>query len=163
MSRRRSSDAHASDDVDAREDTSVYAPDDAPLDARLLARIRREGSITFRDWMASALYDERDGYYSRSDLERWGRAGDYRTCPERSPLFASTFARYFISLYEELGSPNSLDFIEAGGGAGRFARFLLDTLQRDAPRVFDSLRYLFDEPGAGSRSRAAARLAPHSE
>lgn len=160
---RRSSDADAANDVDAREDTSTHAPDDAPLDARLLARIRREGPMTFRDWMASALYDERDGYYSRSDLERWGRAGDYRTSPERSPLFASTFARYFVKLHEELGSPNSLAFIEAGGGAGRFARVLLDTLQRDAPRVFDSLRYLFDESGADSRSRAAALLAPHSE
>src|SRR6201986_3558242 len=120
MSRRRSSDDAERDDVNAPDD-------DAPLAARLLAKIRREGALTFRDWMASALYDERDGYYSRSDLERWGRAGDYRTSPERSPLFASTFARYFVSLHEELGSPNSLDFIEAGGGAGRFARFLLDT------------------------------------
>ena len=149
MSRRRSSDA------DARED--------APLDARLLARIRREGPVTFRDWMAAALYDERDGYYTRLDLERWGRAGDYRTSPERSMLFASTFARYFATLYEELESPNRLDLIECGGGAGRFARVVLDTLRRDAPKVFDSVRYVFDEIGADSRARAAALLASHSD
>jgi SAM-dependent MidA family methyltransferase len=158
---RRSSDADAYERTDVLDDARV--PDDAPLDARLLARIRREDPMTFRDWMASALYDERDGYYSRSDLERWGRAGDYRTSPERSPLFASTFARYFVRLHEELGSPNSLAFIEAGGGAGRFARVLLDTLRRAAPQVFQSLRYLFDESGADSRKRAAALLAPHSE
>src|SRR5215208_2364301 len=119
MSRRRSSedseaqtnargDAHGHDDADVRGD-------DAPLDSRLLARIRREGSLTFRDWMAAALYDERGGYYSRPDLERWGRAGDYRTSPERTPLFAATFARHFARLYEELGSPNGFTLIEAGG------------------------------------------------
>jgi SAM-dependent MidA family methyltransferase len=58
------------------------------LASRLRARIRREGAITFRDWMAAALYDEQAGYYCRRDLPRWGRTGDYRTTPERSPLFA---------------------------------------------------------------------------
>jgi SAM-dependent MidA family methyltransferase len=161
MSRRRSSDDAVRDDV-TRDNTRAHV-EDAPLDARLLAKVRREGPLTFRDWMAAALYDERGGYYSRPDLERWGRAGDYRTSPERSPLFAATFARYFTRLHEELGSPNRLTLIEAGGGAGRFARVVLDTLQRDAPRVFDSLRYVFNEPGADSRARASALLAPHSE
>jgi SAM-dependent MidA family methyltransferase len=160
MSRRRSSDDAARDEA---RDNAHTPDDDSPLDARLLAKVRREGPLTFRDWMSEALYDERGGYYSRSDIERWGRAGDYRTSPERSPLFAATFARYFARLHEELGSPNSLTLIEAGGGAGRFARVLLDTLQRDAPIVFDSLRYVFDEAGADSRARASAILAPHSE
>jgi SAM-dependent MidA family methyltransferase len=160
MSRRRSSDDAVRDNV-TRDDAHAHV-DDAPLDARLLAKVRREGPLTFRDWMAAALYDERGGYYSRPDLERWGRAGDYRTSPERSPLFAATFARYFKNLYDELGSPNSLTLIEAGGGAGRFARVVLDTLQRDAPAVFDSLRYVFDEAAADSRARASALLAPHS-
>jgi SAM-dependent MidA family methyltransferase len=160
MSRRRSSDAATHGD--ARDDAHAHV-DDAPLDARLLAKVRLEGPLTFRDWMASALYDERGGYYSRPDLERWGRAGDYRTSPERSPLFAATFARYFARLHEGLGSPNRLTLIEAGGGAGRFARILLDTLQRDAPEAFDSLRYVFDEAGADSRARASVLLAPHSE
>lgn len=151
MSSRRSSGSDSTED------------EDAPLDARLLARVRREGRLTFRDWMVAALYDERGGYYSRTDIERWGRAGDYRTTPERTPLFAATFARYFAKLHEELGSPNSLTLIEAGGGAGSFARVVLDTLRRDAPAVFDTLRYVFDEAGAGPRARAAALLAPHAE
>jgi SAM-dependent MidA family methyltransferase len=159
MSRRRSSD-------DARDDAASKdprAPDaDAPLAARLLARIRREGRLSFRDWMAAALYDAREGYYTRPDIERWGRAGDYRTSPERTPLFAATFARYFATLYTELGSPNRLTLVEAGGGSGRFARDVLDTLRRDAPGVYNSLRYVFDEAGPDSRARAATLLAPHA-
>src|SRR5919206_5310783 len=153
MSRRRSSDADsaARDDVKQDDGSHSHAHDDAPLEARLLERIRRGGALTFRDWMASALYDEREGYYSRTGFERWGRAGDYRTSPERSPLFASTFARYFVKLHEELGSPNTFTLIECGGGAGHFARGVLDTLRRDAPQVYDSIRYVFDETSSDSR------------
>ena len=71
--------------------------------------------------MNAALYDDAGGYYKRSDLKRWGRAGDYRTSPERSELFAATFARYFAKLYEELQRPSQWTIVEAGPGAGDFA------------------------------------------
>ena len=64
-----------------------------------------QGPITFYEWMKAALYDPEQGYYCRSDRERWGRQGDYRTSPERSVLFAATFARYFAKLHQDLGSP----------------------------------------------------------
>ncbi|HLM56058.1 MAG TPA: SAM-dependent methyltransferase [Pyrinomonadaceae bacterium] len=129
-----------------------------PLAERLRERIRLEGPLSFRDWMSAALYDEREGYYRR-DGERWGRAGDYRTSPERSPLFAATFARYFAALHEELGRPDSFVLVEAGGGAGHFARVLLSTLERDWPELFGKTLYVFDEASEQSRARAAALLA----
>src|SRR5512132_3168599 len=89
------------------------------LAARLRERIRRAGPIPFCDWMRAALYDPLDGYYCRTDHTRWGREGDYRTSPERSSLFAATFARYFAKLHAELGHPRPLHLLEAGGGAGR--------------------------------------------
>lgn len=116
--------------------------------------------MPFRAWMGAALYDERGGYYQRRGAERWGRGGDYRTAPERGTLFAATFARHFSKLHEELGRPGRFHVLEQGGGAGRFARGVLSTLGRDAPHVFDSLVYLFDEAGADSRERAAALLSP---
>lgn len=132
--------------------------DSLTLVERLRERIRREGAITFRDWMAAALYDERDGYYSRQDLERWGRSGDYRTAPERSPLFSATFARYFAQVHEELGSPREWTIFEAGTGAGHFAHGVLRTLEHDYPRVFSSTRYVIDEISPDARRRAASRL-----
>ncbi|HEX3185727.1 MAG TPA: SAM-dependent methyltransferase [Pyrinomonadaceae bacterium] len=74
--------------------------------------------------MNAALYDEAGGYYKRSDLKRWGREGDYRTSPERSELFAATFARYFVKLYHELQQPAEWTIVEAGPGAGDFATFV---------------------------------------
>ncbi len=135
---------------------------DAPLRERLLSRIRREGAISFRDWMAAALYDERAGYYSRSDLERWGRAGDYRTSPERSPLFAATFADYFAKKFEELNAPEEFTILEAGAGRGDFACAVLETLRREHEPVFARTRYVIDEVSADARERVSSALAKFS-
>ncbi|MDT4898793.1 MAG: hypothetical protein QOH25_3870 [Acidobacteriota bacterium] len=129
-----------------------------PLAERLRALIRRSGAISFRDWMHIALYDEREGYYFRRDLERWGRAGDYRTAPERSLLFSATFANYFAQLYQELGAPRVWTIFEAGAGAGHFAYGVLQTLRRDYQHIFSATRYVIDEPSADSRERASQRL-----
>jgi SAM-dependent MidA family methyltransferase len=142
----------------------VNRQDGSSLAERLRERIRRAaGAISFRDWMQAALYDERDGYYCRHELPRWGRAGDYRTSPERSPLFAATFARYFAELYAELGAPEVFWIIEAGAGAGHFAEELLETLRPWYPQVFAATRYVFDEASEDARQRAKLRLAPFAE
>ena len=142
----------------------AHEPTPTPtLAERLRQRIRREGAISFRDWMEAALYDEREGYYARRDLRRWGRAGDYRTSPERSPLFAATLARYFATLYAELDEPQGWTILEAGAGAGDFARVLLETLESDFPRVFAATRYLIDEASEDARERARRALMRYGE
>jgi SAM-dependent MidA family methyltransferase len=92
--------------------------------------------------MNAALYDEAGGYYKRSDLKRWGREGDYRTSPERSLLFAATFARYFARLYDELKQPSQWTIVEAGGGRGDFKAGVLRTLQEQFPQVSSATRYV---------------------
>ena len=138
-------------------------PEGLGLADRLRERIEREGPITFRDWMATALYDPRDGYYCRTDLERWGRAGDYRTSPERTPLFAATFARYFFSLFEALNRPARWTIVECGAGAGSFAEGVLDALRRRFPEAFAALKYVIVEVSATSSGKAQTRLARFAE
>lgn len=138
----------------------------AELSARLRERIEREGAISFHDWMQAALYDERGGYYRRLDLKRWGREGDYRTSPERSPLFAATFARFFYTLYEELEIPPDWTIWEAGAGAGHFAQGVLKTLYSSYPHILPATRYVVDEINAYALSLIQDRLAcfaPHVE
>ena len=130
---------------------------------RLTARIRREGPISFRDWMQTALYDERDGYYCRPGRVRQGRTGDYRTAPETSPLFARTLAQYFSKLFIELGSPSSLTIFEAGAGTGVFAHGVLTTLQSCYPNVFSATRYVVDEISADARAQSASRLSEFAD
>jgi len=131
------------------------------LAERLSERIRCEGPITFRDWMNAALYDEHEGYYCRSDRKPWGREGDYRTSPERSPLFAATFANYFAQLYRNLHSPTTWTILEAGAGAGNFASGVLATLRDEFPEVFAATTYVVDEVGAGAT--LADELAPFKD
>jgi SAM-dependent MidA family methyltransferase len=137
------------------------------LSARLRARIEREGPITFRDWMQAALYDESDGYYCRPGLVRQGRAGDYRTAPETSPLFAATFAWYFSKLFADLvlglGSPPSWTIFEAGAGNGEFAYGVLSNLRAEYPEVFSATSYVIDEVSPATRPRAAERLSEFAE
>jgi len=138
-------------------------PNTSTLAARLRERIKSEGPIPFCDWMEAALYDPQDGYYCRTDRTKWGREGDYRTSPERSSLFAATFARYFAKLYGELGSPTRWTIVEAGAGDGRFASGVLQTLQRSFPDVFAATSYVIDEVSSHSRSLARERLQPFAD
>jgi SAM-dependent MidA family methyltransferase len=120
-------------------------------------------SITFHDWMQAALYDPETGYYRRADRERWGRAGDYRTSPERSVLFAATFARYFVRLYEDLGRPDAWTIVECGAGDGNFAAGVLETLARQFPAIFDATRYVVIDVSEDALRRARARLVEFGE
>lgn len=133
------------------------------LAERLRERIRSEGPITFCEWMRMALYDEDEGYYRRAGRKKWGRAGDYRTSPERSSLFAATFARYFAQLHDQLGGPRAWTLVEVGAGDGRFASRVLQTFHNSFPSVFAATRYIVDEASSHSRSIARERLEPFGD
>ena len=112
--------------------------------------------------MKAALYDP-SGYYLRSDLQRWGREGDYRTSPERSELFAATFARYFAKLYEKLQEPEEWTIVECGAGDGSFAAGVLNTLADRFPQVFGATRYIVYDLSEDALRRARERLAGFRE
>jgi SAM-dependent MidA family methyltransferase len=107
--------------------------------------------------MKAALYDPNGGYYQRSDLQRWGRRGDYRTSPERSELFAATFARYFARLYDELERPKKWTIVECGAGEGRFAAGVLRALANRFPAVFAATQYVVNELSDDAKRRAEER------
>ena len=138
-------------------------PTTSTLSERLHERIRAEGPITFRDWMKAALYDETEGYYCRLNSNPWGREGDYRTSPERSALFASTFGRYFAGLHDKLGHPSEWIIFEAGAGDGSFAEGVLKTLRDFFPDVFRATHYIIDEINSEARTALGNRLKVFAE
>src|SRR6266545_235475 len=120
-------------------------PKTSALAARLRERIENEGPIPFYEWMKAALYDPQDGYYFRIGQKKWGREGDYRTSPERSPLFAATFSSYFAALYEELGRPAKWSLVEVSAHSQSLARQRLEAF---ADRViFKELNDVQIDPG----------------
>jgi len=129
------------------------------LNEYLIDRIRREGPITFHEWMREALYNDPAGYYVRPGATIWGRAGDYRTSPETSELFAATFARFFANLYQHLGEPERLHIVECGAGDGSFAEGVLQSLRSFFPNVYSATTYFVVEVGFNRHSDIKQRLA----
>ena len=114
------------------------------------------GWIGFPRYMELALYAPGLGYYS-AGAKKLGKAGDFVTAPEISPLYGQTLARQVRQALE-----TGLDeVLEVGAGSGALAATLLEELERAgcAPRS-----YLILELSADLRERSrdtiAARV-PH--
>jgi len=114
------------------------------LKEAIVARIEREGSITFRDFMEMALYTPHIGYYT-SRREKIGRSGDYVTSPEVSPIFGAMVGRQLREMWEALGQPAPFDIVEAGAGTGALCRDIVRWARRAAAAFHDSLRYTIVE------------------
>lgn len=120
------------------------ATENAALKERIVARIRREGAISFRDFMAMTLYEPGLGYYA-SPREKIGRSGDYLTSPEVSPLFGAVLARQLREMWDVLGRPGRFQAVEAGPGTGVLARDILRAAARAGGAWGDALRYTLVE------------------
>ena len=110
----------------------VPAPaQDVASDPILLASIRdeigRTGPMTFARFMEIALYHPARGYY-RGAVARPGRAGDFLTAPEASPIFGRTLARFARGVHEAIGAPGTFTIREHGAGTGALAAPLVAEL-----------------------------------
>ena len=108
-------------------------------------RIKREGPLSFADFMACALYEPELGYYARG-ARQVGRAGDFFTSVSVGPLFGELLARRFLREWHESGTPARWRIIECGAHDGRLAADLLGAIQRLDARAFAGLEYAIPEP-----------------
>ena len=122
------------------------------LAERLRERIRREGPISFSEFMEAALYDPDAGYYSCG--APIGEGGDFVTSPSVSPAFAATLARRFADDAGVLEGP--LDFVEVGAGEGRFLADFRAALESDHPAVARRTRLTAVERGPTARRKLSA-------
>jgi SAM-dependent MidA family methyltransferase len=122
------------------------------LAERLRDRIRREGPISFADFMETALYDPDGGYYARG--APIGEGGDFVTSPSVSSAFSATLARKFAGDAESL--PGPLDFVEVGAGEGRFLADFRAALQRDHPAAAGRTRFAAVERAPAAREKLSA-------
>jgi len=103
-------------------------------------RCVREEGISFRDFMELALYHPQHGYYC-SPGPKMGKAGDYLTSPEVSPIFAAMVGRQLRQMWEAMGRPKRFEVVEAGAGSGALARDLLAWAGRNATNFRSALVY----------------------
>ena len=114
------------------------------------------GWISFARYMELALYAPGLGYYSAGS-RKLGKAGDFVTAPEISPLYGQTLARQV----REVLDAGFDEVLEVGAGSGALAATLLEELERAGrtPR-----NYLILELSADLRERSRDTLAsrvPH--
>lgn len=126
------------------------------LALRLRERIRREGPISFADFMEAALYDPEGGYYSRGALI--GEGGDFVTSPSISPAFAGTIARRFAADAARIDGP--LRFVELGSASGSFLADFAAALSRGDPGVAARTELIAVERSVSGRTALAKLPVP---
>jgi SAM-dependent MidA family methyltransferase len=114
--------------------------ENAALKDIIAERIRREGPVTFRDYMEMALYHPVHGYYFACDPTR-----DYQSSPNVHPLFGACLARQLAEMWRRLGRPARFDVVEAGAGNGRLAGDIARWLRDNDPDAFAALRYVLQD------------------
>lgn len=103
--------------------------------------------------MASALYDEHHGFYSRAP----SRAGDYFTSVTVHPqLFGTLLARHLDDVWTALGEPRPFRVVELGCGDGTLARQIASAAQKRPWR--EHLAYVGVERSAPARARARKQV-----
>jgi SAM-dependent MidA family methyltransferase len=117
----------------------------------------QHGPISFRDFMARALYDPEHGYYGGSKA-RVGRRGDFFTNVSVGPLFGRLLARQFAEMWQRLGAPADFVIVEQGAHGGDFAADALAALREFDPACFAATTVWLVEPLAGMRQTQGERL-----
>jgi SAM-dependent MidA family methyltransferase len=128
-----------------------------PLLAKLIARIQREGPLSFASFMESALYDAEHGFYG-SGSARIGSGGDFHTAVSVGPLFGALLARQFVQMWERQGSPLEWTLVEQGAFDGLLAADVLSGIQSFAPECFQAITLHLVEPLPRLRERQLETL-----
>ena len=127
-----------------------------PLEQNLIARLRRDGVLTFCELMRAALYDATHGYYNTERL-KIGPAGDYYTSSNVHPAFGAVLARAFAELWREYPD-TPLTLVEMGAGTGQLACDVLTAMRDEQATLSERLRYVIVEISPAMIARQRERL-----
>ena len=125
------------------------------LAKKIARRIRAEGPLSVAAYMAMALYDPEDGYYSRPDLI--GASGDFTTAPEISQIFGELIGLWCAELWDRMGRPEPVILAELGPGRGVLMTDLLRAAN-SLPAFRRALRVVLVEASPALRAEQQRRL-----
>jgi len=121
--------------------------------------IRKQGRLTFAEFMNLALYHPEYGYYTSGE-QRIGKRGDFYTSPCVDPAFGEVLAGFIAKSSGMIGE-KSFRIIEYGGGEGALASGILGSLERHYPEFYERAEYLLIEKSANVESSTAGMLDEH--
>ena len=113
-----------------------------PLREIISDTIRRQGPVSFHDFMEMALYYPGEGYYTSSG-DRTGRSGDFYTSPYLTNLFGEMIAGQLEEMWQALDR-RPFTVVECGPGTGLLCADILRRLRRNK-LLYDGLQYILVE------------------
>ena len=132
------------------------------LETIISERIRRQGRITFCDYMAACLYEPGLGYYT-SPGRKVGTAGDFYTSITVHAAFGRVIAREIARMWRSLGQPIGFTLVEVGAGHGRLACDIMDFLAEREPDCYAASTLLLVEQEPSLAEAQAALLSVHGQ
>lgn len=117
---------------------------------QILKRIRAHGPLSFRDFMETALYHPRLGYYMAS-RDRIGPGGDYYTSCCLGPVFGAMVAKQLAEMWR-LSGETEFTIVEFGAGDGRLCADILQYF-RDYTELYERLHYVIIEKSPHMRQK----------
>lgn len=121
----------------------------------IIDRIKREGPLSFHDFMEMALYYPALGYYTSAST-KIGKQGDYFTTPHLSPVIGMVLGRQIEEMWRQSGEKH-FTIVEYGAGEGFLCYDILRYLQ-SASKRYDRLRYCIIEKSAAMRTKQQQHL-----
>jgi SAM-dependent MidA family methyltransferase len=104
--------------------------------------IRRQGPISFRDFMEMALYYPELGYYT-SSRDRIGTRGDYYTSPHLTHIYGCLIAKQLEEMWELLGK-DEFTVVEYGAGMGLLCLDILKEIKNNK-EFYEKIKYCIIE------------------
>ncbi len=97
-------------------------------------KIKKEGAISFEEFMEIALYYPEIGYYT-SPKTKIGREGDFFTASHLGAVFGILLAKAIEEFYLKMNKPYDFSITEIGPGMGYLAEDILSNLSF-SPRYY---------------------------
>jgi SAM-dependent MidA family methyltransferase len=113
-------------------------------------RIRKDGPISFRDFMEMALYYPGAGYYTSAG-DKIGKHGDFYTSPYFTSIFGEMLGRQLEEMWQVLGK-KEFTVVEYGAGTGSLCRDILNQLKNNE-ELYDKLHYCIIEKSPVMREK----------
>ena len=108
----------------------------------IVDKIKKEGPVSFRDFMEMALYYPGSGYYV-NEHDPVGNSGDYYTSPYITSAFGALVAKQLEEMWELLGK-KKFTVVEYGAGNGCLCRDIIQHLKKNEA-FYSNLRYCIIE------------------
>jgi len=108
----------------------------------IAGRIRRQGPVSFHEFMEWCLYDADLGYYTSKHYPI-GTQGDFYTSPVLTPVFGMLLGKQLEEIWEQMGQPG-FTLVEYGAGTGHLCRDIMGYLESNT-KMFAQLRYCIIE------------------